>query len=77
MGMTVQDFMDIQHELQEKYKGVWEGDSPETAKHHLLYAVEEIGEVSAILKKKARRRWRTTTPCAPISARKWRMCLCT
>ena len=52
MGMTVQDFMDIQHELQEKYKGVWEGDSPETAKHHLLYAVEEIGEVSAILKKR-------------------------
>ena len=52
MGMTVQDFMDIQLALQEKYKGVWEGDSPETAKHHLLYAVEEIGEVSAILKKR-------------------------
>ena len=52
MGMTMQDLMDIQHALQEKYKGVWEGDSPGTAKHHLLYAVEEIGEVSAILKKR-------------------------
>ncbi len=50
--MTIQDLMDIQNELQEKYRGVWEGDSPETAKHHLLYAVEEIGEVSAILKKR-------------------------
>ena len=50
--MTIQDLMDIQHALQEKYKGVWEGDSPDTAKHHLLYAVEEIGEVSAILKKR-------------------------
>ncbi len=50
--MTMQDWMDIQNQLQEKYKGVWEGDSPETAKHHLLYAVEEIGEVSAILKKR-------------------------
>ncbi len=52
MGMTTQDLMDIQTELQEKYRGVWEGDSPGTAKHHLLYAVEEIGEVSAILKKR-------------------------
>ena len=50
MGLTMQDLMDIQLQLQEKYKGIWEGDSPETAKHHLLYAVEEIGEVSAILK---------------------------
>ena len=50
--MTIQELMDIQIQLQEKYKGIWEGDSPETAKHHLLYAVEEIGEVSSILKKR-------------------------
>ena len=53
MSMTIQELMDIQLALQEKYKGIWEGDSPETAKHHLLYAVEEIGEVSAILKKRS------------------------
>ena len=52
MGLTVQELMDYQLRLQEKYAGVWEGDSPDTAKHHLLYAVEEIGEVSAILKKR-------------------------
>ena len=51
--MTMQDWMDIQNQLQEKYKGIWEGDSPETAQHHLLYAVEEIGEVSAIMKKRS------------------------
>ncbi|MBQ4073792.1 MAG: nucleotide pyrophosphohydrolase [Clostridia bacterium] len=52
MSLTIQHLMDIQHALQEKYKGIWEGCSPETAKNHLLYAVEEIGEVSAILKKR-------------------------
>ena len=52
MAFTIGDFMDIQTALQEKYKGIWEGNHPETAKNHLLYAVEEIGEVSAILKKR-------------------------
>ncbi len=52
MGLTLKDMADIQAALQEKYRGIWEGDSPETAKNHLLYAVEEIGEVSAILKKR-------------------------
>ena len=52
MSLTIRDLMDIQAQLQEKYRGIWEGDSPGTAKHHLLYAVEEIGEVSAILKKR-------------------------
>jgi len=52
MSLTIQELMDIQHALQAKYKGIWEGCSPDTAKSHLLYAVEEIGEVSAILKKR-------------------------
>ena len=52
MSLTVRELMDYQLRLQEKYAGVWEGDHPNTAKHHLLYAVEEIGEVSAILKKR-------------------------
>ena len=51
--MTIQDFMDIQNRLPDKYRGIWEGDSPETAQHHLLYAVEEIGEVSSIMKKRS------------------------
>lgn len=51
-AMTIQDLMDIQNRLQEKYRGIWEGDSPETAKHHLLYTMEEIGKVSSILKKR-------------------------
>ncbi|MBQ8954310.1 MAG: nucleotide pyrophosphohydrolase [Clostridia bacterium] len=52
MAMTIGDLMDIQTALQEKYQGIWEGDHPETAKNHLLYAVEEVGEVAAILKKR-------------------------
>ena len=50
--MTLQDMADIQKALQKKYEGVWEGDSPDTAKNHLLYAVEKVGEVAAILKKR-------------------------
>ena len=52
MDLSIRELMDIQKKLQEKYRDIWEGDSPETAKNHLLYAVEEIGEVSAILKKR-------------------------
>ena len=52
MALTIEDLLSIQTALQEKYRGIWEGDHPETAKNHLLYAVEEIGEVSAILKKR-------------------------
>ncbi len=52
MALTIEDLMEYQVKLQEKYAGIWEGDNPGTAKHHLLYAVEEIGEVSAILKKR-------------------------
>ena len=52
MSLSIQELLQMQQALQEKYKGIWEGDSPETAQHHLLYAVEEIGEVSAILKKR-------------------------
>ena len=55
MSLSVEDLMNYQLRLQEKYAGVWEGDNPDTAKHHLLYAVEEIGEVSAILKKRSAR----------------------
>ena len=50
--MTIGEMLAYQLELQKKYEGIWEGDTPDTAKHHLLYAVEEIGEVSAILKKR-------------------------
>ena len=55
MAMTIGEMMEMQTTLQEKYRGIWEGDNPDTAKNHLLYAVEEIGEVSAILKKRGAR----------------------
>ena len=50
--MDIREMMEIQLRLQEKWRGIWEGDDPSTAKNHLLYAVEEVGEVAAILKKK-------------------------
>lgn len=52
MALSMEEMLEFQRALQKKYQGIWEGDEPATAKHHLLYAVEEIGEVSAILKKR-------------------------
>ena len=49
--LTIDEMLGNQARLQKRFEGVWEGDSPDTAKNHLLYAVEEIGEVSAIMKK--------------------------
>lgn len=76
MALSMEEMLEFQRALQKKYQGIWEGDEPATAKHHLLYAVEEIGEVSAILKKRTPRPCWRMRRCAGISARRWRMCLC-
>ena len=52
MSLALDEMLAMQQALQKRYEGIWEGDSPATAKNHLLYAVEEVGEVAAILKKR-------------------------
>ena len=48
---TVNEMLDMQRALQEKYKGQWETISPESGKNKLLWMVGEIGEVIDIVKK--------------------------
>ena len=49
---TVNEMLEMQRKLQEKYKEKWEPLSPESARHSLLWMVGEIGEVIDIVKKR-------------------------
>ena len=48
---TVNEMLDMQRALQEKYKDKWETIGPETGKNKLLWMIGEIGEVIDIVKK--------------------------
>lgn len=47
----INEMLEMQKKLQEKYKDKWENISPETGKNQLLWMVGEIGEVIDIVKK--------------------------
>ena len=48
---TVDEMLEMQRALQEKYKDKWESIGPETGKNKLLWMIGEIGEVIDIVKK--------------------------
>ena len=50
-GFTVEAMLDMQRQLQERYKDQWEPIGPETGKNKLLWMIGEIGEVIDIVKK--------------------------
>lgn len=45
------EMQQMQQALQEKYKGKWTPNGPETGKNQLLWMIGEIGEVIDIVKK--------------------------
>ena len=47
----INEMLEMQKALQEKYKDKWEGISPEIGKNKLLWMVGEIGEVIDVIKK--------------------------
>lgn len=47
----IMEMQEMQQKLQEKYKDIWEGISPEVGKNKLLWMIGEIGEVTDIVKK--------------------------
>lgn len=49
--LTFNEMLEMQKQLQEKYKDKWEVISPKAGKHKLLWMVGEIGEVIDIIKK--------------------------
>ena len=48
---TMNEILEMQRILQEKYKDKWEPISPETGKNKMLWMIGEIGEVADIVKK--------------------------
>ena len=48
---TINEMQDMQKQLQEKYKEIWEPIGAETGKNKLLWMLGEIGEVIDIIKK--------------------------
>ncbi len=48
---TMNEILEMQRALQEKYKHKWEPICPETGKNKLLWMIGEIGEVADIVKK--------------------------
>lgn len=47
----INEMLEMQKELQEKYKDKWEPISPETGRNKILWMIGEIGEVIDIIKK--------------------------
>ena len=48
---TMNEILEMQRLLQDKYKDKWEPICPETGKNKLLWMIGEIGEVADIVKK--------------------------
>lgn len=48
---TINEMQDMQKQLQEKYKNIWEPIGTETGKNKLLWMIGEVGEVIDIVKK--------------------------
>jgi NTP pyrophosphatase (non-canonical NTP hydrolase) len=47
----INEMLDMQRTLQERYKDKWEGISPEVGTNKLLWMIGEVGEVIDIVKK--------------------------
>ena len=52
MDLTISEMMSLQKALYERHRGQWPPMEPEYAKDYILYMMEEVGEVIAIIKKK-------------------------
>ncbi len=46
----INEMLEMQEKLQDKYKDIWETISPETGQNKLLWMIGEIGEVIDIIK---------------------------
>ncbi len=52
MDLKISEMMQLQLALYERHKDKWEPREPKSGRSHILYMIEEIGEMISILKKK-------------------------
>ena len=50
--LKISQMMDYQRRLYEQHKDTWSPHTPQHARDSLLWSIDEIGEVIAIIKKK-------------------------
>lgn len=50
--LTIRQMQDMQRVLQSQYQGIWSPLNPQEGRSHLLWMMEEMGEVIAIIKKR-------------------------
>ncbi|MFQ9393182.1 MAG: hypothetical protein ACLR2E_01855 [Lachnospiraceae bacterium] len=72
----INEMLEMQKALQEKYKDKWEGISPEIGKNKLLWMVGEIGEVIDVIKRMVIIRPVKKEQREVIWWRNWQMCSC-
>ena len=77
----INEMLEMQEALQEKYKDKWEHISPEVGKNKLLWMIGEVGEVIDIVKKHGPQAADIDNPernhlIEDILLKKWLMCLC-
>lgn len=51
VDFSICEMLAMQNALQERYKDIWEGISPQVGQNKLLWMVGEIGEVIDVVKK--------------------------
>ena len=51
IDFSICEMLAMQNALQERYKDIWEGISPQVGQNKLLWMVGEIGEVIDVVKK--------------------------
>lgn len=51
MDFSINEMLEMQKTLQDKYQDIWEPICPETGKNKLLWMIGEIGEVIDVIKK--------------------------
>ena len=51
MDFSINEMLEMQKILQDKYQDIWEPICPETGKNKLLWMIGEIGEVIDVIKK--------------------------
>ena len=56
-SFTLEEILEMQRALQERYKHKWEPICPENGKNKMLWMIGEIGEVAEVLNKRAGRKF--------------------
>ena len=72
----INEMLEMQAALQEKYKDLWKPIGPERGQDQLLWMIGEIGEVIDIVKKHGGQRLARIRNCEPGSLKRWRMFSC-